>query len=375
MADESLQRELGTITHSDLFVGRALAIAEGLDLPLAQDALAAAIRPDPIGLARWRDPPHGGRVLPGHDWLPVHVAAMPNGVFVDWAWFGDDDLGVPFFEGAIRHALDRPFNRMFRYRMRIEDVVRQMPAEPEPSGFIFHMSRCGSTLVHRMLGAVPGTIAISEPEPLDAGVTLCRSSNLPLEAQRPYLRAMVAALGRRCAGDGARYVVKLDSWHTLALPLFRAAYPQVPWIFLYRDPAAVLASQLRQRGLQTVPEPRTAALYGIAGYEAMPSEEFCARALAAVCGAVLEHVGAPQAMLVDYAELPDAVANRILPHFGIAAGEAGGPRLAERARYDAKTPCMPFEPSVEGPDAALRALAERHLGDIHRALKRARGPH
>ena len=42
----------------------------------------------------------------------------------------------------------------------------QSPGLP-PSGFIFHMSRCGSTLAARMLAASPRNIVLSEADPID----------------------------------------------------------------------------------------------------------------------------------------------------------------------------------------------------------------
>jgi len=57
--------------------------------------------------------------------------------------------------------------------------------------------------------------------------------------------------------------VKLDSWHTIALPLFRRAFPAVPWVFLYATPVEVMVSQLRMPGLQMLPEGIGPQLYGI----------------------------------------------------------------------------------------------------------------
>ena len=49
------------------------------------------------------------------------------------------------------------------------------------------------------------------------------------------------------------YFVKFDSWNTLDLALIRRAFPDVPWIFLYRDPVEVIVSHMRQRGSQMIP--------------------------------------------------------------------------------------------------------------------------
>jgi hypothetical protein len=51
---------------------------------------------------------------------------------------------------------------------------------------------------------------------------------------------MISALGQARSEVPDRYLIKLDAWHIRRLPLFRAAFPDVPWIFTYRDPAEVL---------------------------------------------------------------------------------------------------------------------------------------
>jgi hypothetical protein len=38
----------------------------------------------------------------------------------------------------------------------------------DPAGMIFHLSRCGSTLVSRLLGTLPGVVVVSEPAQLKA---------------------------------------------------------------------------------------------------------------------------------------------------------------------------------------------------------------
>ena len=72
---------------------------------------------------------------------------------------------------------------------------------------------------------------------------------------------MVSALAQPRRGEQALFV-KLDSWHTLALPLFRRAFPSVPWVFLYRDPVEVPVSQLEAAGIQTDPTLQVAHVLG-----------------------------------------------------------------------------------------------------------------
>lgn len=100
------------------------------------------------------------------------------------------------------------------------------------SGFIFHESRTGSTLVANMLTvANPDTSRVySEPEVLKKAM---KSKNKQLVKDVLYM------LQRSRSKTERRVFYKLKSdvvRHIEAMP------PKVPWIFLYREPAEVIAS-------------------------------------------------------------------------------------------------------------------------------------
>ena len=196
------------------------------------------------------------------------------------------------------------------------------------------MSRCGSTLVSQMLAAIPGTIAVSEPPPVDAVVRMTGMAPQPPEWQVRALRAMVAALGRNRSGDARRYFIKTDAWHILALPLFRAAFPSVPWVFLYRDPIEVIVSQMRMSGMMAVPNELSPEMFGIDMADAIPSPDYCSRVMAALCAAAVEGYAAGGGILVNYSELPDAVSGRLLDHFGIEPGADDLAAMTEATRRD-----------------------------------------
>lgn len=377
MREEQLQETLARAEDAERFVTLALAAATARGIPLAADTLRAAARPDPLGLARWSSSPADGVVWPPPSWLPVHVAAADGGAFVDWAYFGAVPLREPFFEQSIRRALARPFDRVFRYRMTMGDFVAQAARgqNPLPSGFIFHMSRCGSTLVSQMLAALPGNLVISEAAPIDAAVQLSRiEPDLRPERHVDALTAMIAAFVRYRRAAKRHCVIKLDSWHTPALPLLRRAFPSVPWIFLYRDPVEVLVSQKRMPGSQMVPGLVPASLYGIDSFDSV--EDYHARVLASICRAALDR-HRDGGLLVNYRALPQAAFTAIMPHFGMACDEGERALMAAAARRDAKAPYLEFADDSAAKQneatAPLRALAERHLGDIYRRLEGASG--
>jgi len=377
MADPDLAARLAPIEDRAAFIEEAIRSAKSLGIALSEASLVDATQPDVLGLTRYSKPLTTGPALPPRDWLPTGVATESGSITVDWARFGPAPLRASFFEDEIRRALHLPFNRAFRYRTGLGDLIAQAATMESlvPDGFIFHMSRCGSTLAARMLAALSDSIVISEASPIDAVVQCGR--NQPDEYAVRALRAMISALGRKRSGHERRYIVKLDCWHTLALPLFRRAFPAVPWVFLYRDPVEVLVSQMRQRGMQTVPQFMSPRFYGIAAEESMTEEDYCARVLGAVCRAVLDHPPGSGGLILNYRELPDAVGTAMLTHFGIHCGneELNSMRLV--ALRDAKSPSLPFAGDCAAKQRAatanIRRAADRHLGEIYRRLESLAG--
>jgi hypothetical protein len=373
MADAALAAHLAAIEDGAGFIAEVMRSAEERGIALSEIDQGAAAQPDVLGLARWSPSAFAGPSLPPRDWLPVAVAAEPGTAFVDWAWFGAAPLRAPFYEHEICRALRRPFNRAFRYRTGLPDLIAQAetPDTLAPDGFIFHMSRCGSTLAAQMLAALDDSIVVSEAAPIDAVLRLGRG--LPEDDAARALRAIVAAFGRKRTGREKRYFVKLDCWHTLALPLFRRAFPAVPWIFLYRDPAEVLVSQMRERGMQMVPQFLPPDLFGIAEADGTLDENYCARVLGAICRAVFDHRGLGGGLMLNYRALPEALWTAVLAHFGVSCSDAERDAMRRTATCNAKSPGMPFAADAQAKrqaaTAKVRGAAARHLGEIYDRLE------
>ena len=236
------------------------------------------------------------------------------------------------------------------------------------------MSRCGSTLVSQMLAAAAHNIVVSEAAPIDTVALLSRTQP-PLPDDQPVklLRAMIAAFGRRRGGNERHYVLKLDAWHALALPLFRRAFPGVPWLFLYRAPADVLVSQMRERGPQLTPEIVHPSLYGIDTGPFMTEEQYCARALNCICQTAVDNSDDVHGLFVNYRTLPEAIWSRILPHFGIAPDDDARAAMQRAAGRDTKAPGRPFAGDSESKSreasAAIRAAAAQHLDAVYGKLE------
>jgi hypothetical protein len=308
---------------------------------------------------------------PGPGWLPARVRAESGEPLLDWAYFGDRRLTEPFYEDSVARArADGPA----LITSRLADLTsRTGPTSLEPTGLIFHMSRCGSTLVSQMLAACSANIVVSEASLVDAVVRLEAS-----EAERvALLRAMAGALGQIRNPGETRYFMKLDSWHACALPLFRRAFPSTPWAFLYREPAEVMVSHARRTGMQMVNELVPAAFYGLDGAGQTWGEDYFAQVLAAICDAIVREYPAGGGLLVNYRDLPGALWTRLLPHVGVTPTPAELGAMAAAARFHAKSPTTPFVPDTDAKrrattDAIAKAV-EGRLADVHRRLEQLRG--
>jgi hypothetical protein len=307
-------------------------------------------------------------------WTPVRFDFSGPAPAVDWADLSAERFVEPFFDQTVARWASGPRARPL-VRTGLEALVA-LDGEPslEPAGMIFHLSRCGSTLVSRLLATLPGVVVAAEPAPLNAllGLDPDRVDEAVLVG---VVRLLVRALGRCRHGDERLLVLKCSSWNIRRRAVLAAAFPETPWIWVQRDPARVLASLLAKPPgwleVQATPA-RAARLFGLdpAAVPAMARAEFAARVL----GAMLEAAATDPArrLSIDHADLPAAVWKRVAPHLGLEADPAAIERMIEESRFYAKDPA----PRVFAGDAperrpmtdAMREAAQRFAGPGYRAL-------
>jgi len=269
-------------------------------------------------------------------WVPARVRR--DGI-VEWCDVGDAAFTDPFFEDTIRRA-----TKSGRTADTALDVLlNETAAHPgiAPTAFIFHCSRCGSTLLSQLARAVPGTVVLSEAPAIDDVLQADWAPQKTIAA----LRAVVAALGQpRSAGD-RHLVIKFDAWHVFDVPLIQDAFPGVPCVFLYRDPADVIASQMRMPSQYLLPgalDPAIAGLGSVDEVIAAGREDYSARVLARILTAASGLAADGRLDLVNYRELPAAGIDRVLAWTGRQSNDGDRARLLECAAFDAKAPGIPF---------------------------------
>jgi hypothetical protein len=284
-----------------------------------------------------RGPARPGR--PGG--LPVSIDLRDGGIYATWI-HDQGPLTEPFFADSVRTRMRRPFTRFTRREAPVET------AGPPPAGLVFHLSRCGSTLLSAMFTAA-GYRVIREAPAIDE----------VLGAGNPaWVRRVVTAFG-----DGQPYIVKLDSWNIHRLPLIQEAFPGAPWMFLFRDPVEVMASHLRLPGKQALPgaiDPGTLGMT-LQDVTSLSRGEWLARVLAGICRSA---VAGTEGLFVDYRQLPDAAWDRIGRHFGLSLTRSQVEAMRGAALIDAKRPSLTFQDDT---------AQKRHEGSGLQAIIHAAG--
>jgi hypothetical protein len=300
-------------------------------------------------------------------WTPVALHLDPPAI--DWCDMRGERFAEPFLDQTVARlaAAGRDLVRTDLDALLTLDEAPSL----EPCGIVLHLSRCGSTLVSRLLGTVPGTLVVAEPAPLN---TLLQADPERVDpaVQIRVLRLLVRALGRIRFGDERRFVLKLSSWNVRRLDVIRAAFPNVPLVWVQRMPEPVLASLLAEppRWLALHERPHLAdRLFGIKPDELAGLD---GAALAArVLGSLLEAARGSGALAVDHRELPAAIWSRVVPHFSIPLADEDIARMLQesqfhakdprRARFDPAADRRPIPPEIRAAAATLGPLYETFL--------------
>ena len=244
-------------------------------------------------------------------WLPVDAVVRDGTPVISWLDMRDVALSEPFFFQTVeRVRLERPLVREIFTGYDVLIRSEKLFAALRPSGFIFHSSRSGSTVITNTLKALERVLTLSEPDVVDKLVSRF-FTDVADDRRRELiyavlLRAAVNALGQRRAGNERAYFLKFSSVSTAQIPRIAEIWPQVPAIFVYRHPIEIMVSNLNDppRWLNQQRDVRIAAqLIGTeeAEVSSLSQEEFCARMVAAFFRAAL--ISGPSLRLINYAEL------------------------------------------------------------------------
>jgi hypothetical protein len=182
--------------------------------------------------------------------IPIKLTIQPERL--TWADVGHLEFKHSFFQWSIdAWRTDLASNNsltvvtganILSSELRILDAV-------SPFTMIFHMSRCGSTLFAKILAQSGRNLMISEPDPVNGLLrSFCSDGNTELDIgnQMAMVRSLLQSLTRRREMAYERAFIKFSSWNCFFADKLFSAFPKVPRIFIYREPASVLTSLLER---------------------------------------------------------------------------------------------------------------------------------
>jgi len=235
-----------------------------------------------------------------------------------WMEMSGVDLTEPFFEQTVERA--RREGREERFTEF--DVLLQLEKDlesVEPTGFIFHSSRCGSTLVANACRAVSNSIVLSEASAIDKLIArFITDADTPVKESlySVFLRGVVHALAQRRSGNEQHLFIKFACCSFAQLPRIKRIWPNVPWLFLYRDPVETIVSNMKDVPPWLLDNDRRVLSSIIGADEEMSLEELCARTIGRLYSTAYD-LANDNSMLLNYNQLSVPVIASVLNFFKI----------------------------------------------------------
>ena len=313
--------------------------------------------------------------------MPVDAVVVDGRPGLTWMDMSDVELKEPFFQQTVDRVRDEEPWRdaglftQFDALLQLDQVLPRV----QPSGFIFHSSRCGSTLVANVCRALDDAIVVSEANPIDKLVARFITDGGDPVKESLYsvlLRAVVNALAYSNNENESRVFVKFSCCGVSQLERIRRIWPNVPWIFLYRDPVETIVSNMTTVPAWLLDEDHRilAHITGTtpAAVAEMSLEERCARSIGSFYSTA-HGVANDHGMLLNYNQI--SVTN-ILDFFNVSPSAEELERITSGSRVYSKevSGAREFVPDAEAKQNSasnrIRQLAEEFAIGPYQLLER-----
>lgn len=295
-------------------------------------------------------------------WIPIKLYPEKESLLCRWLYVGDKNFTEPFFDETISACRSLPENGHLKRSMSSTDMLVDWAKAIdviEPTAFIFHISRCGSTLISQMLGLQPSNIVLSEVPFFDDLLRYGKLHNC-MPGILPQLNAAIGLYGAKHNENHQRLFIKTDSWHIHFYKELRALYPTVPFFLLYRKPDEVIRSQQKKRGMQAIPNLLEAAIFGFDkdNISTMPLDEYMGMVIESYLTAFLEILKNDKAAYaINYHEGAMHITDTIASVTRMPITDAEKLLMQKRAGFHAKFPEQIFK--EEQPDEAMPGYLKR----------------
>lgn len=282
-----------------------------------------------------------------NNWIPYRLYGEGNNQYCQWLFLGNDAIAEPFFDDTISKCKSLPANSQLRRccsNLEILPEWASLTNAAEPTAFIFHVSRCGSTLVSQLLSLQASNIVLSEVPFFDQLLREGHTKN-SMPAMLPVLQAAIRLYGAKRGPAQQQLFIKTDSWHIHFYKEIRQLYPHNPFILLYRRPDEVIRSQQKKRGMQAVPGVVEPSVFGFdaAKIMSMNFDEYMAMVLEGYYEKFIQLATTDaQTMLVNYNEGGMTIVEKIVAFAGTNINDKEKEAMLQRSSFHGKFPDQVF---------------------------------
>lgn len=316
--------------------------------------------------------------------LPVDAVVVNGRPGLLWLDMTGVTLTEPFFQQTVERAKTENNRRElfteFDVVLQVEKVLDSVP----PTGFIFHSSRCGSTLLANACRAITDSIVLSEANAIDklvARFITDATDKVKESLYSVFLRGVVHVLGQRRTGREQHLFIKFSCCSFAQIERIRRIWPHVPWVFLYRDPVETIVSNIADVPPWLIDDDRRvlASITGTSPEEVaeMRLEELCARTIGSFYS-LAHRLANDAAILLNYNQLSLPVIFDVLRVFNISPSAEEMETIARDNRNYSKesSGTRAFVADAEAKQKLasdlIREMAERWASGPYRLLEQKR---
>lgn len=325
-------------------------------------------------------------------WTPIDVEVSADPMVIlcklnlESHWM--EPHNSPMFKDLVAISSCVGSNRRRELMSKLLAEIKSMEGQPggrviEPTGFVFHESRVGSTLIANMLAADPWALVFSESTPIANAIMHCDRCSRERRVQ--LFKDVLTLMGR--SPFHKRMYVKFQSITTTKMDIALEAFPNTPWAFVFRQPVQTMMSHLDPNKGSTaaapclrskrMPPPEVMASIKAVGLSTgrATNEAWCAAHLNMLCqfaiGAYQLHNttagGSARSLLINYDSLPGIVPRALLPLFGHEPTDPELKRMSTESQSYSKnrrTKDRPFESDSEDKDSRATNAIKTYAKDI-----------
>ena len=307
------------------------------------------------------------------NWIPYKLVGNSDALSCEWLYVGEEPFLEPFFDSTIARCKHLPENSERHKNVTSLSTMLEWSAKVDAAdraAFIFHVSRCGSTMVSQLLSMHTGHIVLSEVPFFD---DILRMPQTKKYTSAELFKAAVKLYSQKKTVSEKKVFIKTDSWHIRFHKEIRGMFPQVLFLLLYRRPDEVVRSLNRAAGMHCVPQIIDPQFFGIQEKVVTITDfyDYPVKVIGKYLESYLEAAAAdPNLLLLNYNEGILPIIQKISSRMGIIFTADELAKMKERLLFQGKHPQLYFSP-----EPAIETIADKFSGvfELYDRLEEIRG--